>query len=244
MATQKNKKMTTILDETEMLNQQSTHSTRIDEEFFQESEQALDNKQSISLDPAQGLIDLPANAKMAVTEFRCLDFSEKLLALMELTPTTGRKHQLRVHCASVLNSPIVGDFKYAPNETKQFFEQQLAPFCPKHFSSLHNDVKLCLHARALVFRHPCLPQASNNRHRKNYPLLLTAPLPQHMLILAKQFGLQDMIKANTGFLSEKYNIDLEQFESPKEMVNKKKMQRRESRKRKKIRKKKPPAWKR
>lgn len=32
--------------------------------------------------------------------------------LLELKPATGRKHQLRVHCAQVLCAPIVGDKKY------------------------------------------------------------------------------------------------------------------------------------
>ncbi|CAK9165693.1 unnamed protein product [Ilex paraguariensis] len=31
---------------------------------------------------------------------------------LELPPLTGRKHQLRVHCAEVLGTPIVGDYKY------------------------------------------------------------------------------------------------------------------------------------
>ena len=31
---------------------------------------------------------------------------------LELRPLTGRKHQLRVHCAEVLGTPILGDYKY------------------------------------------------------------------------------------------------------------------------------------
>eukprot|EP00045_Choanoeca_perplexa_P017755 m.264615 g.264615 ORF g.264615 m.264615 type:complete len:67 (-) comp17624_c0_seq6:5968-6168(-) len=37
-----------------------------------------------------------------------------LAALLELTPLTGRKHQLRVHCAQALLCPIVGDTLYGP----------------------------------------------------------------------------------------------------------------------------------
>ncbi|KAI7816782.1 pseudouridine synthase [Gamsiella multidivaricata] len=33
-------------------------------------------------------------------------------ALLHLYPRTGRKHQLRVHCAQLLNAPILGDSKY------------------------------------------------------------------------------------------------------------------------------------
>ncbi|KAG0373579.1 hypothetical protein BGX24_011522 [Mortierella sp. AD032] len=39
-------------------------------------------------------------------------------ALLNLYPRTGRKHQLRVHCAQLLNAPILGDFKYSRVETK------------------------------------------------------------------------------------------------------------------------------
>lgn len=35
--------------------------------------------------------------------------------LMELLPNTGRKHQLRLHCADSLNTPILGDAKYNKN---------------------------------------------------------------------------------------------------------------------------------
>ncbi|XP_076951295.1 RNA pseudouridine synthase 4, mitochondrial-like [Bidens hawaiensis] len=48
----------------------------------------------------------------AITEYRVLDSSIHGLTWLELSPLTGRKHQLRVHCAEVLGTPIVGDYKY------------------------------------------------------------------------------------------------------------------------------------
>ncbi|MDR2682186.1 MAG: RluA family pseudouridine synthase [Holosporaceae bacterium] len=47
----------------------------------------------------------------AVTRYRCRKSTEQY-ALLELKPSTGRKHQLRIHCAMVLNAPILGDEKY------------------------------------------------------------------------------------------------------------------------------------
>ncbi|OLY81450.1 putative WD repeat-containing protein [Smittium mucronatum] len=35
------------------------------------------------------------------------------MSIVELYPSTGRKHQLRVHCASMLSCPIFGDKKYS-----------------------------------------------------------------------------------------------------------------------------------
>ena len=40
-------------------------------------------------------------------------------ALVELYPSTGRTHQLRVHCAEVLGTPIVGDKKYGTERNEK-----------------------------------------------------------------------------------------------------------------------------
>ncbi|MDR0580905.1 MAG: RluA family pseudouridine synthase [Holosporaceae bacterium] len=55
--------------------------------------------------------------------------------LLELKPFTGRKHQLRVHCATALNAPILGDRKY----NKNFSEERLLLHAHKVFI---NDLKI------------------------------------------------------------------------------------------------------
>ncbi|KAG0310211.1 hypothetical protein BGZ99_000591, partial [Dissophora globulifera] len=53
------------------------------------------------------------------TDFRIVSesFQEKRYwALLYLYPRTGRKHQLRIHCAQMLKAPILGDFKYGAEE--------------------------------------------------------------------------------------------------------------------------------
>lgn len=47
----------------------------------------------------------------AVSHFRVLAESRSL-AWLELEPVTGKKHQLRMHCAHHLGTPILGDSKY------------------------------------------------------------------------------------------------------------------------------------
>ncbi|CAG8699734.1 9387_t:CDS:2, partial [Ambispora leptoticha] len=50
-------------------------------------------------------------AQEAITEYKVIAGTGGY-SLLWLYPLTGRKHQLRVHCASVLNAPILGDVKY------------------------------------------------------------------------------------------------------------------------------------
>ena len=64
-----------------------------------------------------GTIDAPVGGRRALTHWRCVRVVPSLrhgaLAELELRPHTGRTHQLRVHCASTLMSPILGDKLYS-----------------------------------------------------------------------------------------------------------------------------------
>jgi len=71
--------------------------------------------------------------RAAVTEYATLAASEKY-ALLEVSPKTGRTHQIRVHLASI-GHPIVGDEKYAR----------------KIFSDSRGAKRLMLHAGSLEF---------------------------------------------------------------------------------------------
>lgn len=58
--------------------------------------------QNVALEPSQE----------AITEYRVLGPMINGCSWIELRPLTSRKHQLRVHCAEALGTPIVGDYKY------------------------------------------------------------------------------------------------------------------------------------
>jgi len=90
------------------------------------------------------------DAAKAVTDYRIIDYAGKKFAWAELSPQTGRMHQLRVH-ALALGTPIVGDAAYG------------AAF-PEGFSP-----QLHLHARRLTFPHP-----------EGGFLSVEAELPKHM----------------------------------------------------------------
>ncbi|XP_077225205.1 pseudouridine synthase family protein [Tasmannia lanceolata] len=48
----------------------------------------------------------------ALTKYQVIKSSDHGFTWLELCTLTGRKHQLRVHCAEALGTPIVGDYKY------------------------------------------------------------------------------------------------------------------------------------
>jgi 23S rRNA pseudouridine955/2504/2580 synthase len=81
--------------------------------------------QKIEVDEAEG--------KKAITEYRILEDLGGQYTLLELSPITGRMHQLRVHCAS-MGCPIIGDGKYGGAEV--------------HIKGM--DKKLHLHARRII----------------------------------------------------------------------------------------------
>jgi tRNA pseudouridine32 synthase/23S rRNA pseudouridine746 synthase len=76
--------------------------------------------------------------KSAQTQWQVLDRQETTTRL-ELTPITGRSHQLRVHMLSI-GHPILGDRLYA------------------HEQALSMSSRLLLHAQTLSFKHPRLEE--------------------------------------------------------------------------------------
>ncbi len=127
-------------------------------------------------DKKEGLIDLSLSKKQdplgekvrvdqeegvrAKTYYRVIEALGQQLAWLELIPKTGRTHQLRVHCAEGLKTPILGDGKYGGKEA--------FPFGRK---TLH------LHARALV-----LPFPQGNM------MTFEAPLPEEAQDTFQELG--------------------------------------------------------
>lgn len=93
-----------------------------------------------------------ADAQSARSVYEVLDSAARKFSWLELSPLTGRTHQLRVHCES-LGTPILGDPKYGG-----------AAAHPSGFTD-----RLHLHARMLDMPHP-----AGGR------LTVSAELPPHM----------------------------------------------------------------
>ncbi|WP_426958221.1 RluA family pseudouridine synthase [Muricoccus radiodurans] len=120
--------------------------------------------------PLEGRIDMPlaktggprgeritpaedAEGTRAVTDFRVVDNARKHVSWLEMHPLTGRTHQLRVHAASALKTPILGDGKYGG--------------AAAHIEGMSG--LLHLHARAIEVPHP-----------EGGTLSVSAALPPHM----------------------------------------------------------------
>ncbi|MCQ8241443.1 RluA family pseudouridine synthase [Rhizosaccharibacter radicis] len=129
--------------------------------------------------PPDGVIDLPLarlgagpgsltiaaqrdedDAAHALTEYATRDSAGRKMSWLELSPMTGRMHQLRVHCEA-LGTPILGDPKYGVEVPH-----------PDGFAE-----RLHLHARALELPHP-----AGGR------LVVAAELPPHMRETFKALG--------------------------------------------------------
>ncbi|MEM9169654.1 MAG: RluA family pseudouridine synthase [Pseudomonadota bacterium] len=101
------------------------------------------------------------DAKKAFTDFQTVDDAGGGVAFVALKPITGRKHQLRVHCAAS-GAPIVGDRKYGgARAVVDGVSDRLHLFC-----------------REMTVRHP-------TTGRK---LTLRAPLDGHMAQTWRFFG--------------------------------------------------------
>ena len=90
-------------------------------------------------------------------------------ALVELKGLTGRKHQLRLHCAEQLGTPILGD---------QLHGSSLPP---RLWESLGGDVGMHLHAWQLTIA----GYGAGGR-----PLHVTAPLPTRFQLSLDKLELQ------------------------------------------------------
>ena len=113
--------------------------------------------------------------KSAITHYQVLrQAKEKDICWIELTPETGRTHQLRVHCNSI-GCPILGDGKYGGQTAQPFLKR-----IPMH-----------LHAHYMEIPYP------HGEVKK-----IQAPLPQHMLLTFKKLGFPVLVppSSKTGFL--------------------------------------------
>ena len=101
------------------------------------------------VDQENGFIDIPIRKDMEHPPMQCVDYEQgkssqthwritsrkENSTLLELRPTTGRSHQLRIHLREI-GHPILGDALYAPQEVFAM------------------SSRLMLHSHTLTITHP------------------------------------------------------------------------------------------
>lgn len=143
-------------------------------------------------DPAEGTIDLPIGpvaqalvprfavdreqGKAAVSHYRTIRPLSSAYTLLDLSPATGRTHQLRVHLAAI-GHPIAGDALYTMSDADYLAHRLNPP--PSEILS-----RQALHSHQLQFLHPLTQQT----------LILTAPLAADIerFIASLQPGRQEL----------------------------------------------------
>ncbi|RHY08891.1 hypothetical protein DYB25_009318 [Aphanomyces astaci] len=125
---------------------------------------------------SSGTVHEPIDLQPAQTSYKVLPRSKRdppSTSWLELHPHTGRKHQLRRHCAHVLQAPIVGDVRYGLNPSWKNRNSQ-----PSHDKWVERDGRMMLHAHAIRFVHPCTQQLVHVQCvDMAFPTLKTSPKP-------------------------------------------------------------------
>eukprot|EP00980_Cylindrotheca_fusiformis_P017148 scaffold5276_cov134-Cylindrotheca_fusiformis.AAC.15 len=121
------------------------HAKLLAEFFLRRSEKSYTTIVSPAPDqslPDKGCIELPVGGRPARSEYTVLERYGAKAAMLHFVTYTGRKHQIRVHAADGLSSPVVFDDKYGSSASTD-------PL----FDSLNeeNGTKsmICLHASSL-----------------------------------------------------------------------------------------------
>lgn len=132
--------------------------------------------------------DKTENSKLAITEYKLIESVGESISWLAMYPMTGRLHQLRVHCATTLGTPILGDEKYGsgvPDSLRAMLLDSHEPLGLDDSSRIQKkrrELTLHLHARAMM-----LPYFDTKGQR----ITVTAPLPKHMKDTLDTFGISE-----------------------------------------------------
>jgi 23S rRNA pseudouridine955/2504/2580 synthase len=155
-----------------------------------------------SLKTRGGVIQMDIDGKASETEYRVVQDLGGFGAWLALRPRTGRKHQLRIHCAEGLKCAIVGDTMYG--KPAESFGRDM-PFLssPQNgISDMAESRHVHLHARGIAFpkltsvehRGPSRAKRTGGRVSKAAEMIsVTAPLCDHMKGTWTRLGLVERL---------------------------------------------------
>ena len=112
----------------------------------------------------------------AVSLYQVVDHLANKVSWMQMAPLTGRTHQLRVHCADILKTPILGDDKYGKRNTLM---QNIAH-------------QMYLHARSITWK-----------NEKGKIQTVSAPLPNYFQTAFREFGFNEKQPIDVLFINRR-----------------------------------------
>lgn len=159
-----------------------------------------------------GNIQIPIDGKRAYTAYNLVQRVDSKYAWVQLQPRTGRKHQLRIHCAEGLGCPIVGDVRYGASalpwqemhthtdiadeedEEAVRLNRLLDGFktgAGLHLMSRNIEYPILTESSIGALRRKRSQGESLDADRKRRMVSVTAPLPPHMRDTWKRLGLEE-----------------------------------------------------
>ena len=94
-----------------------------------------------------GTIDIPVDKRPAFSSYELLERYNSRVAKLQVRTSTGRRHQVRVHCAKGLGSPILLDPIYA--DGKLWTDESVFPSAVRSLVDDPKKQRLMLHASSL-----------------------------------------------------------------------------------------------
>ena len=127
--------------------------------------------------------EISDHGKSARTDYNVLATNEHGVGFVSMKPRTGRRHQLRLHAAAVLGTPLLGDQDYHPYyhlRTRLSVDRAFnACALPEEINVRMNGQML--HARSVTFVHPGLDEE----------ITIKAPLPEDRAEIWTDLGFEE-----------------------------------------------------
>ena len=122
------------------------------------------------------------------TRFEVVGSCGPYVSLVRLFPETGHKHQIRLHCADGLGTPVLGDTVYGTYKKDGGVTRWIRDMLRENLEIPKNtplDVPLLLHARAVTL--PGLGKGGSD-------LTVEAPVPRAWRTICSAIGLEKWIR--------------------------------------------------
>ncbi|CAB3985679.1 RNA pseudouridylate synthase domain-containing 4 [Paramuricea clavata] len=176
-------------------------------------EHAVNGRFKITLSGDETLHPNATDSRPAYTRYNVLAQNRNTCSLLKLQPTTGYKHQIRVHLAQGLGTPVLGDHKYS-SEKQQPQVLPLRMLQMLGFKGVENAQsgkrKIQAWQRALIPLHLHAKEITLDG-LESKPVIIRAPLPDFFTETISNLKLDPLQTDHKRRRIERRYKDLKQF---------------------------------